>query len=50
METSLKVPQRRVRMETFEVERVNPTSEKPKFGRGVGQNESKGWPDIERYR
>lgn len=50
MEASLKVPQRRVRMETFEVERVNPASEKPKFGRGVDRNESKGRSDIERYR
>ena len=29
-------------METYRVERVNPTSEKPKFGRGTGWNETKG--------
>lgn len=31
MEASLKVPQRRAERETVQVERVNPTSEKPKF-------------------
>ncbi len=50
MEASLKVPQRRVLLETARVERVNPTSEKPKFGRGVSWNELKGRLDIERYR
>ena len=50
MEASLKVPQRRVLLETARVERVNPTSEKPKFGRGVSRNELKGRLDIERYR
>ena len=39
---TLKVPQRRAGMETYQVERVNPTSEKPKFGRGTGWNETKG--------
>ena len=29
-------------METYRVERVNPTSEKPKFGWGTGWNETKG--------
>lgn len=28
-------------METYKVERVNPTSEKPKFGRGTVENELK---------
>lgn len=31
----LKVPQRRAGLETGQVERVNPASEKPKFGRGT---------------
>lgn len=46
MEASLKVPQRRVELETVQVERVNPASEKPKFGRGAGPNEMKGGSDI----
>ncbi len=41
MDRILKVPQRRVSIEIYLVERVNPTSEKPKFGRGVGQSELK---------
>lgn len=41
MEASLKVPQRRIESETVRVERVNPASEKPKFGRGIDPNEMK---------
>ena len=47
---TLKVPQRRIYMETYRVERVNPTSEKPKFGRGISQNEMKGWLEGENLR
>ena len=47
---TLKVPQRRAGMETYQVERVNPTSEKPKFGRGISQNEMKGWLEGENLR
>lgn len=35
MENSHNVPQKRVFLETKGMERVNPTSEKPKHGRGI---------------
>ena len=47
---TLKVPQRRAGMETYQVERVNPTSEKPNSGRGISQNEMKGWLEGENLR
>lgn len=37
-------------METYRVERVNPASEKPKFGRGIGQDKTKLRSDNESYR
>jgi len=43
---ALKVPQRRALLETGKVERVNPTSEKLKFGRGTFKRETKCKKDI----